>query len=59
MSRKTFLISTVIVAVVALAVAVFITAVDARAESSAFVTTNHVTNFPYSLLSPEAKEALK
>lgn len=28
-------------------------------ESNAFVTTDEVTNFPYSLLSNDAKEALK
>ena len=32
---------------------------DRNNHRGAFVTTDHVTNFPYSLLSDQAKEALK
>lgn len=55
MTQKQFLTSTAVVVALVFTVAAFIV----PNQSTVFVTTDTVTNFPYSLLSDHAKDALK
>lgn len=54
-----FLLVTTAVVVLGLAALTLVGALQYQRENRAFVSNGVVHNFPYSLLSPEAQEALK
>lgn len=59
MTQKRFLTVTAVAVVVALSALTLVGLAQYQQESRAFVSNGVVTNFPYSLLSDQAKEALK
>lgn len=59
MTQKRFLTVTAVAVVVALSTLTIVGLTQYKRENRAFVSNGVVHNFPYSLLSPEAQEALK
>lgn len=58
MAQKRFLTVTAVAVVVALSALTVVGLTQYQRESRAFVSNSHVTNFPYSLLSPDAQARL-
>ena len=59
MTQKRFLTVTAVAVVVALSTLTIVGLTQYQRDNRAFVSNGVVTNFPYSLLSTEAQEALK